>query len=196
MDNDRMNTNIGQYGIESTRLAGRTIDELPIREAHLAKEQFKLAQDADKENKVANILARYPNQTIEYLESRAKECNENIVRVEQTQHKEEQLISEYTGLISLCGHRAKEVERIENDPSLNEEQRKVQKKELFKQVPPYNIQAMETQIAQSKESIARCQNVILEEYKSIGELKEVLGLCKARDIELQAIGVTFRSTRK
>mgnify|MGYP000843869077 CR=1 FL=1 len=45
------NSNIGQVGVESIRLGGSTIDNLPMREGAIAGQQLHEAEKSEKENK-------------------------------------------------------------------------------------------------------------------------------------------------
>jgi hypothetical protein len=60
-------------------------------------------------------------------------------------------------------------------------------KQLLKQYPPYNIQALEDQINQFEQSIKRCDSVIDKEYDSIAEFTKNLALVQQRDLELKAL---------
>ena len=185
--------NVGQVGIESIRIGGRKIEELSLAEGAHARPQLTVAREVEKRNKIANILARYPEQKVPYLQSRIKEAEENIVRVTKVQANETKLIDDYKGYISLCLYRDKEIARITADNALSLEEHTKQVKALYKQFPPYKIEAMETQIKQSQQSVKRVNDVIDKEHHTIRQFTEVMGLCMARDLELKAIGVTISS---
>lgn len=173
-------SNIGQVGIESIRLNGQEIKDLPIGESARAKAALPEAIEVDKENRRNNIRAQFPKQNVGYLKGRITEANDNIVRMRTTRGASEKLINEYTALISMCEFRDKELAKL--DPMLASYEQS--KKELLKQFPPYNVEAMQQQIVQSKESIENCEKVIIDEQETITEFRSVLALCEQRDREL------------
>ncbi len=176
--------NIGKEGIDSIRIDGMPINSLPMVPLAHAKLQWPEVRKTQRQNKINNIKAKYPTQRVSYLESRIKECNENIVRIQKMIGDNQQLMQEYTGLIALCDIREKEIARIPEDAPDREDRIK----EWMQRVPPYNIDAMRQQVKQFQESIDRATEVIAQEYKSIAEFNEVLGLCKQRDLELRNLG--------
>lgn len=176
--------NIGQTGIDSIRLGGVRVSELPIAEQAQAKPQIPLFIDTERRNKVAGVLARFPKQRVDYLKSKIQECQTNVTRMGLLANAESQRISEYSGLITLCEFRDKEITRIlEDDP---EQEAKI--KDLEKRFPLYDVKAMGTQIQQSRESIERANEVVAREYNSMAEVREVLVLCERRDAELRNLG--------
>lgn len=171
--------NIGESGMKSIRIGGMKIEDLPIGESALAKMQLPLVENADREQKIKGILASAPKPSVVYLQSRIKEAHENIIRIQQMKDKETQTISEYTSLIAMCIFRDKELAKTDDKEKI---------KELNLQFPPYNVEAMEQQIVQSKETIERCDSVIAQEYASIAELHETVALCEKRDTDLKNLG--------
>lgn len=176
--------NVGVTGVESIRLGDMKICDLPIAEGAIAKQQMPLAEDTERKNKIKNILAGYPKQSVVYLDSRIREAEDNILRVGDMKSQQAAMISEYTSQISLCKFRDDEVNRIPED----DEERDAKIKDLFKRFPPYKVPAMEQQVIQSNEAIERADDVIAREYTSIAELREVKGLCVQRDIKLRYLG--------
>lgn len=176
--------NIGVEGVESIRLGDLKICDLPIAESAIAQQQIPLAEDTERQNKINNILAGYPKQSISYIDSRLVECETNIGRVNQLKVQQSAMISEYTSQLTLCKFRDNEINKIEDDDP--EKENKI--KELFKQFPPYNVEAMEKQIIQSEAALQRCDEVIAVEYNSIAELRELKGLCEQRDAKLRNLG--------
>lgn len=174
-----MDSNIGISGKESIRLNGVKIENLPIRESVISAQQMKLVEDDERKDKIRLILHTYPKPKVAYLNSRISECEDNIAKQTAVRGESEKLISEYTGIITLCEFRDKELEGAS----------KQQAAKLNLKYPPYNVKAMNKQIEQSRESISRIEEVIKKEYDSIVELKEVLGKCIERDIKLKALGV-------
>ena len=157
---------------------------MPIRESAIAKHQLPIAEDTERQNKIANILVGYPKQTVAYLDGRLCECEDNIARINEMKVQQNAMISEYTSQISLCKFRDDEIARIaEDDPEYEQK-----KKDLFKRFPPYQVDAMQLQINQSVEAVERADDVIAQEYKSVAELRELKGLCEQRDLKLRHLG--------
>lgn len=165
-------------GTESIRIGGQEIGSLPIAEAALAKPQLIIAKRTEKENKIANIRAKYPTQNIDYLKSRVFECQENIKRIQAFKQEQLDSIQQYTGLISQCEIRDREIAKT-ND--------KARLKEIRGEFPLYQVDAMKIQIKQYQEAVTKSDEVIAQEYASISELENVLTLCKQRDKELKNI---------
>jgi len=183
----KITSNIGGSGVESIRIGGMKIADLPIAEHHSAKTQIPLAEDTERQNKINDVIVSSPKQRVDYLESRIIECQQNITRVGEMKLQQQAIISDYNSQISLCKFRDKEIEKIAEDDS----ERDSKIKELFKQFPPYKVDAMEQQIVQSAEAIERAEDVIAQEYDSIAELREVLALCQQRDTTLRSLGATL-----
>ena len=175
-------SNEGVTGVESIRLGGRSIDQLPIREAALIKQQLPVILENARDNKIVNIKAKYPTQRVDWITGAINECNDSIRRVRMLVDQQRTMIEEYTGLLSLCRHRDKALLKL--DPKANE----VEIKALKKQFPPYNVKAMRQQIQQCNEAIYRSDKVVDQEHASISELKELMVKCKKRDEELKALG--------
>lgn len=176
--------NIGQEGIDSIRIDGQKINDLGMVPLAHAKMQMAEVRKTARQNKINGIKAKYPTQRTAYLESRIKECNENISRMQGMTTQYQDKMREYTGLITLCEIREKEIARIPEDAPDRDERIK----EWMQRVPPYKIDAMKQQITQFQESIDRATEVIAQEYESIAEFNEVLGLCRQRDLELKNLG--------
>jgi hypothetical protein len=173
-------SNVGQEGLESIRIGGLMIDQLNWVQAAHIKSQLPLVEDTRRQNKIEAILKKYPHQKVAYLESRKRECLENIERIKKTKGEQETMISEYTVHIANCKMR---------DQLLQEETDPETIKAIKKKYVPYNVQAMAQQIIQCKESIERCDEVIETEHKSIAELSDYIGRCTMRDHELKNLNV-------
>ncbi len=180
-------SNEGQTGVESIRLGGMTIDQLPIAEAAITKQQWPDIIQASKDNVVENIKAKYPKQSVAWVNGAIKECGDSIKRVRALSVDQQKMIDDYLGHISLCEYRDKEIHRIEQDTG-NDVTTEI--KELKLRFPPYNVAAMRTQIKQCREAIVRADEVIDKEHNSIAELRELLVKCGNRDNELRAVGET------
>lgn len=178
---DPLDSNVGQVGVDSIRLAGRRIENLPLAEQARAVDQIPAARKAELESKRAAIRARYPRQSVAYLEGRIREARANIKRISDFRDQQRRRGTEYAAEIGLCRQREKLEAAIPNDDP--ERERKLA--ELRKQFPPYNVAAMEQQIEQFDEAVRRCDGVIAQENASIAELSEVLALVRRRDEELR-----------
>ncbi len=184
MEHRLQDSNIGVTGPASVRLGGKRIENLPIAEGARAKEQLPAVYEADRQSKIEAVKARFPRASVLYLESRVKECQENIERVHKFRGDQQSKISEYTSQLAMCGYREKEIAAIPSDDPDREEKIK----DLKKRFPLYDVGAMKAQITQFEEGCKRCDSVIDQEHQSIAELKEVIGRCKQRDLELKNLG--------
>lgn len=179
---------MAKTGIDSIRINGMTIEELPFAAQAHARAQLPLAQENARKKKIENILAGYPPQRVSYLRSRIRECEESILRMAKMRDQNLAKVEEYRGIIVMCEFRDKEIERI----PLDDPERDKKIRELNTRFPPYNVAAMETQIVQFRESAARAEEVATTERKAIQELTSVLTLCLRRDEDLRRMGVTIR----
>jgi len=175
--------NIGEEGIDSIRVGGMPINNLPMVPLAHAKVQMADVRKTQHQNKVNNVKAKYPSQKVSYLDSRIVECRENITRIQNMYSENNEKIMEYTSLIMACKLRDAEITALPESPD-----KKQIVKEKFLKVPPYKTEAMHQQIKQFQEAMERCTEVIAQEYDSIAEFNEVLGLCKQRDLELRNLG--------
>jgi len=177
-------SNVGVEGIDSIRIAGQPINHLDMVPLAHAKLQMAEVRRVQLQNKIENVKAKYPTQKVSYLASRIVECRENIARIQNMHKDNNEKIMEYASLIMACKLRDTEIAAIPEDHP----DKKQIIKEKFLKVPPYKTEAMQTQIKQFQETIDRCTEVIAQEYESIAEFNEVLGLCKQRDLELKNLG--------
>ena len=178
-----MTSNVGETGVESIRLKGMKVEELPLAFAAHVAPQIKLAEDTERQNKIGNILKRYPTQRVDYLDGRIQECKDNQGNMANLIQQEQTRITEYQGHIAMCEHRDRMLAKL--DP----ERDKDEIAELKKDFPPYDVEAMKTQIRLSNESIERAQRVTAQESDAISEMSEVRALCQQRDAELAQLGV-------
>jgi uncharacterized coiled-coil DUF342 family protein len=178
-------------GVDSIRLRGKRVEELPLGTGNEAKAQLPLAIEDERLNAIKAVNAEFPAHRIDYLVSRIKECEENKDRMHKTIDQLNTMSSEYNGQIKMCQHRDDEIYKLEKGHGSNgitTEVRDQGIKELKKQFPPYNVEAMEQQIVQNGEGIGRCKEVIVAEDASIKEFTEVVTLCKERDKQLHRLG--------
>lgn len=171
--------NKGIYGPESLRLKGMTIDELPIAEAALTKQQMPDFLRSQKQNEIDRITAEYPKQSIAWIDGAIRECQSNLKNVRMLIASQNKMINDYMAQISLCKHR---------DKLLKHETDKDEIRKINKQFPPYNVKAMKQQIKQNREAINRSNEVIDKEHASISELRELRARCVERDKVLKALG--------
>ena len=173
-------SNMGQTGLESIRLGGMKIDSLPIAESALTKEQMPVIQESIKRNELGNIIAKYPKQTVDWVKGAIRECEDTIKKVRALKGQQQTMIDEYTGHISLCSYRDKEIAKTDDKGKIAD---------LKLQFPPYNVEAMQQQITQCKEAIERSDGVIDKEHNAIADLKKLLTTCQQRDKELEPFGI-------
>jgi hypothetical protein len=178
-------------GVESIRIKGQRIEDLPLGLGNEAKAQLPEAIEAERLAAIETVCANYPTHRIDYLVSRVKECDENKDRMRKTIGELNKMSSEYTGQISMCKHRDKMIVDLDGDcksGKITGDEFKAERKDLLKRYPPYSIPAMEQQIVQNNEGIERCNQVIEAEDASIKEFTEVATLCRVRDKELKLLG--------
>lgn len=176
-------SNIGITGVESIRINGTTIDNLPIREQAVTREQMPAVRENDRQNQINAIRASYPTQRINYLKGCVVECKENIKRIRQMKADQEKMVNDYSVHIGLCNHRDSLIAK------LDAEKDKAEIRKLNLQFPPYNVKAMKQQIQQCKEAIIRADVVVDKEFASISELNETIFKCQDRDQKLKQLGV-------
>lgn len=213
----QITSNIGEEGIESIRIGGMKIEDLPLANAADVKAQMPLVEDTIRQNKIEDLIAKYPKQKVDYLQARMKECSLNVDQ--QTVFKGEMglKIQDYQSKISMDGYRESQLAVLDPDGSLcklmgrngaerikaKEEKRAPvltevteeqtaqyeQIKSVRRNFPPYDLEQMEAQIEKFREAIDAADKIIKTEFKSIAELNGVAALCIQRDNELRGLGV-------
>lgn len=185
--------NIGEKGIESIRIDGMRIDELPMVAAAHAKQQLPLALETARQNRVNDIKSRYPTQNCGYLIGRINEARNNIDRMRGQIRKTRASIKEYYVQIRECRGKPtlrdlepQFAEIAASDLTTSEKKEKIH--QLRSQpLAPYDVEAMLQQIEQFDEYIEKLTDVIATEHESIAEMTGVLALCEQRDRELKSI---------
>lgn len=172
-----------ETGRDSIRIDGKRIEELPFVASHHAQAGMPDFLATDRENQIRAIRARFPRPSVGYIDSRLRECRENIQRFLKMQAEETALISEYQGHIALCKHRDRMIAALHPDRD------SARIKDLRREFPPYDVEAMTQQIRQSEESLDRLVEVVRQEQSSIIELHAARALCQQRDAELHRLGV-------
>lgn len=175
-------SNKGEYGVESVRVGGRRVDELPICEGAVTKIQMPDIHESARENEISQIKGKYPKQSVAWINGAIRECEATIKNVRRLIGEQRTMIDEYTGHITLCRHRDKELMKLHDVDHADEI------KALKKRFPLYNVKAMRDQVQQCNEALHRADGVIDAEHKSIAELRALLVVCEARDRELKAVG--------
>lgn len=165
-------------GIPSIRIMGKKLDDLPMVASVHAQKDMPEVYRTDRENKEAAIRARYPKIDISYIDSRMRECRENIERLTRTKTEQINLISEYQGLLQMCQYR----DKIKKQGADLAHVRQIEKE------CPWNTDALKTQIMQSETAISRVDEVVAQEHASIQELVETRAKITQRDAEIQALG--------
>lgn len=177
-------SNIGILGVDSIRLGGMPVDNLPIREGALTAAQMPAIREADKKNTVENIIAKYPKQSVAWVRGAIRECEVTIKNVRGLKDDQNKMITDYSGHISLCRFRDSEVERLDAVKDADEI------KSLKLRFPPYDVKAMKTQIRLCKEAIVRSDIVIDKEHNDISRFNALITECLKRDNELRVLGVS------
>lgn len=184
---NKQEQNVGKLGVESIRLGGMKIGSLPMREDAIAKEQLPEAYRTERENQIERIKGKYPKQTVDWILGAIKDAENSIRNVQKMSAEQQSMIGEYSGHISLCEYRDKEINRltgiIENKVELSERIR-----ELKLNFPPYDVEKMRIQIGLCEEAIQRANTIVEQEHKTISELRNLLAECTRRDNELKKLG--------
>ncbi|MDB4490055.1 hypothetical protein N9045_00925 [bacterium] len=175
--------NVGQEGYESLRINGSKIGNLPLGQGEKARQGLAEFIKTEKQTKVNNIKAKYPNVSEAYIEAALKELKNNISRVKQMKNGMKDKIAEYSTLVTQSQVRDAQTAQLSKDNPAEAKQIK----ELLKKYPPYNVKALQDQIEQFEQSIDRCNSVLEREYESIAEFRGTLALIKQREIELRNI---------
>lgn len=175
--------NIGQKGMDSIRINGRRIGNLPLGQGNEAKEGLAEFLKTDRETRRNNIAARFPKHKVEFLKAQLRECRNNIKRIREFKAKQKGLIAEYRQLIVDCDMRERELAKLcaenpDDAPKM---------KELRLKYPPYDVDALKAQIEQFEEAVDRCDDVIEKDYESITEIESILALVEQREKELKNV---------
>ena len=187
-----MTSNIGETGVESIRLKGMKVEELPLAFAAHVAPQIKLAEDTERKNKIANVLKKYPDQRAEFLGTRIQESKDNQANMTRLISEQQQMISDYKGHIAMTKHRNSEEDKLRRwleEGRLSDVEFKTELKDLNKRHLPYDIERLQAQIDLCHENIRRAEIVSNQEADAIAELGRVKGLAEQRDAELYQLGV-------
>lgn len=187
--------NIGEVGVESIRINGQKIANLPFGQSQRTAEQIPLALAHEKQQKIADVLARYPRLNRDYVDARIRECRAAIDDFKRVKQETQTKIADFTMLAQQQGGESftdieDELYAIGARSDISVEEKKVLIKERRQNVCEYDRNALYKQITQFQENIERLDDAIQSENDSITELRVMLGKLDLRDAELKSLGVT------
>ena len=187
--------NIGEVGVESIRINGQKIGSLPFGQSQRTAEQIPLALAHEKQQKIADVLARYPRVTREYIDSRLRECQTAIIDFTRVKKETQTKIADFTLLAQQqTGESFTDIEddlyEIGARTDISHEEKKILIRERRANVCEYDRNNLYQQITQFQENIERLDAAIQAENDSTTEVKVLLGKLEVRDAELKALGVT------
>jgi hypothetical protein len=187
--------NIGEVGVESIRINGQKIGSLPFGQSQRTADQIPLALAHEKQQKIADVLARYPRVTHEYIDSRLLECQNAIIDFSRVKKETQTKIKDFTHLAQeQSGESFTDIEdelyEIGARTDIGIEAKKALIRERRQNVSEYDRNHLYQQITQFQENIERLDAAIQAENDSITELKVLLGKLEVRDAELKALGVS------
>lgn len=187
--------NIGEVGVESIRINGQKIGRLPFGQSQRTAEQIPLALAHEKQQKIADVLARYPRVTHEYIDSRLVECQNAIIDFTRVKKETQTKIKDFTHLAQQQnGESFTDIEDELYEIGARTDISKDEKLQLIKArrhgIAEYDRNQLYQQVTQFQENIERLDAAIQAENDSITELRVLLGKLEVRDAELKALGVT------
>lgn len=188
-------SNEGEVGVESIRINGMRIGDLPIGMGNQAKEWLPIAMDVERQNKIENILASYPRVTMAYLEARIRECKTAIKDFKRVRDETQEEIGRYRALIQQSEGRPSlrsiepRIDEVANNDALSHEEKVAVIKQLKQDAAQWDIENLQVQIEQFEENIRRLDKAMDQEQDSLSDLYETKGKIMARDLELRALGV-------
>jgi hypothetical protein len=190
-----MGNNFGEVGVDSIRINGQRIADLPLGLGNDAKDQIPIALSNERQQKIADVLARYPRVTREYLQSRMRECQTAIADFKRVKKETQEAIKDFTLLAQnqegVAFHDIEEeLYKIGHRTDLSFEERKRLIAEKRSTVSVYNPVDLSKQITNFQENIERLDDAIQAENDSVSELVGLLARIDIRDAELKSLGVT------
>jgi len=166
---------------DSVRIGGMKVDQLPFGARERTIPQMEKVRKNERQQKIDGIKAGAPKQSVAYCEAKVREAKANQKKIQDMRDKAKEDIHSYKMYITQCNFR---------DDMLKDETDKEVIRKLKVQYPPYNVEAMETQITQFEDTITNCDKVINEEIEAIRVLAGLQTLCEQRDAKLKALGVS------
>jgi hypothetical protein len=103
---------IGETGLQSIRVNGLRINELPIAELHEATQQLRLAEDDFRQARIKSVMATYPPYQVSALKSQIRTSKSSILRAQAVIDKENQTINDYVGHVAVCERRDQELKDL------------------------------------------------------------------------------------
>lgn len=186
--------NIDILGVDSIRLNGQVVSELPLAERANAIPQLPLAYDAERKSAIESVMARYPRQSIESIQARIKEAQDNIIRVSKMLSDQREVINNYNHIKNMCKLRDKELSFYPDEgPERNAKIREWNIQLAGANTDAYmvydDISKFDEQIKQSEDSMVKAEDVIERERNDIRNMEKLSGQIIARDVELKRLGV-------
>lgn len=189
-------SNIGEVGVKSIRLAGKKIENLPPHQSAVALLQLPEARRIEHENKIKTVLAEYPRTTQEYVQSRIKEAEAAKRDFLQTKIDTKGKIKDLRGLVKQVSGRKTfkdiepELEEIRTNQTMTFEEKKAAVRELRKDIVDYSVEGLYQQVDLYEENLLRLDDAIDAETESIAQLRETLAQLVIRDKQLKALGIS------
>ena len=182
-------SNIGQTGVESIRLRGQKVEDLPLGTGNQALSELELARETERLVAIAEINKQYPSQRVDYLVARINECEENKNRMKALRTDILTRQQQYRDLVTRCDVRDRMLADHEKARSeVSEEYWEKRRREILKDWGRWDVDELHNQIKLDDESLERVEGVIGQEDDSIKEFTKVLTLCKERDRKLAEHG--------
>ena len=192
-EESRSKKNIDILGIDSIRLNGQVIKDLPIAELASAIPQLPLARDTERQNAIEAILARYPKQTLSSISGRIKEAQKNIERISKLREEQHEMINTYKHIKNMCKVRDKELSFYPDGPERAEKIREWNITLANANTAAYivyeNADGFDEQIKQCEDTIKKAEDVLERERADIRNMEKLSGQIIARDVELKRLGV-------
>jgi len=190
-----MQSNVGEVGVKSIRIAGQRIEDLPLAQVAYAKPFVRIAEDDERQNKVEAIISGFPKQSKEWIEGAIKEANANAIMIATRKTEILGQLAQYTGILTLVKIRDSEIEALEGDDLVEKIQTwnmrlmpaltKVTKYAIFSAVD------LKKQIDMFQRDADKMEDVVKKEYEDISNLRILKDKVMRRDAALAALGVTL-----
>lgn len=177
-------SNLGETGLDSIRVNGQRVEEMPVGTNNEAKRGLEFAREKQRLQDIATINAKYPSHRVDYLVSRINEAEENKNRMKKLRGDMLSSISEYRELVLNCKTRDRLLGELDFESHDYESDRKY----IMAQWGPWDIEALKKQIAQFELDIGKVEAVLDQEDATIKQFSETVALCRKRDEELAALG--------
>ena len=187
-------SSIDVIGVDSIRLNGQVIADLPLAERAHALQQLPLAHDAERQNQIESVLARYPRQELEAIQARVREAQDNITRVTKMLSDQRDMINTYNHIKNMCKLRDKELsfypdEGQERSDKIREWNIQLANANTAAYIVYEDGSKFDEQIKQCEEAIEQAEDVIERERNDIRNMEKLSGQIIARDVELKRLGV-------